>query len=72
MPVVSPVEQRREGAREAGSDVLISEGKQNTAAVQPPGLWCEENPHVSAAETASGILKKSTVIKFSMIHVRKH
>ncbi len=28
-------------------------------------------PHVSAAETASGILRKSTVIKFSMIHVQK-
>ncbi len=70
MPVVSPVEWRRAGAREAGSDVLISEGKQNTAAVQP-GFWCEENPHVSAAETASGILRKSTVIKFSMIHVQK-
>lgn len=68
MPVVSPVEWRREGAREACSDVLISEGKQNTAAVQPPGFWCEGNPHVSAAETASGILRKSTMIKFSVIH----
>jgi len=30
VPVVSPVEWRRGAARETGSDVLISEGKQNT------------------------------------------